>query len=158
MKRKTIKGTATTTIDVAGWVFAQITGKVEITTVKENMTTRHRLDPMGRFMLPGDSQIKVNSYFSEPWEVVLYDTVPAINQTELSIVMTAEGDYVFSGDEDVTFIGKDIDPDTVDISDVRIDMDSLAWLFNRAIIEQTLESAARYLKLKNALINFPRGN
>lgn len=155
-ERKVIEGTATTTIDVAGWVFAQITGKVEITTVRGNMTTRHRLDPMGRFMLPGDNQIQVNAHFNEPWKIVLYKTVPVINQTELSCVMTADGDYVFSGDEDVTYIGQNIDPATVDISGLRIDVDSVARLYNRTIIEKTPESAARYLKMKEAFIKFSR--
>lgn len=159
MKRKEIKGIGTQeqVIDVKGWNFAIVSEKtaVNMTCVRGNMTYvwGNPQDGKGRFNIPSDvTEIKISGWFDTPWKIVLYDVAPAINQTELSVHMTEDGQFVFSGDDDITYFAQDVDSGTVDIKGLKIDLDCLTQLFNEANVLKTKKSAAKYLKLKQAFI------
>jgi hypothetical protein len=85
-------------------------------------------------------------------KVFLQNSVLEVNLSELKCYRSETGAITITGDDDLVYLSQSVDISSVDVSDIRIEMDSLAKLFNRALATKTVGDAARYAKLKAALL------
>ncbi|WP_426629809.1 hypothetical protein [Priestia megaterium] len=106
-----------------------------------------------RLIIPaGINTLTVKGGSNTKTKVFLQNSIPEVNLSELKCYRNETGTITITGDDDLVFLSQSVNLATVDISDVRIEMDSLAKLFNRALATKTVGDAARYAKLKAALL------
>ncbi|MEH7401582.1 hypothetical protein V7148_11385 [Gottfriedia acidiceleris] len=155
--RKVVEGKGNTTVDVTGMAYAKIEYSRTITELNLNLVgpnaTAIVLNNDGVVIIPpGTTSIKLICATSDDtWKVSLHSVIPAINQSELKISKLESNQYHFSGDENLTYVGQDTDPATVDISGLSRNLETLSQLYMKASASKTVMDAAKYLKMKNLI-------
>ena len=152
IERTVVEGVGNGTVSVVGYVFARIKseGSVLVEYVKDGITYVDEFEDE-RFIIP-NGVTTLNVKASEKWEFHLQNSVPEKNLTELKIWKNGP-DINILADDDIVFRGQGVPLETVDISDLRIDLETLSQLFSEALSSHTEEDAARYVKMKNAVIS-----
>lgn len=169
IERKTIEGKGSGTADATGYKYGTIKidggfyarGSLKIKTSYPNTVNWTSLYT-NNDRIPADCVLEITDSFAgmpyeSSWKITLQKTYPALNQTELTITQGETG-LIFQGDDDVCYRGQAEDPATVDISGLPLQLETLAKLYQRALYERSADDptgakiAAKYLKLKNAII------
>lgn len=153
IERTTVKGSGHGTVNTNGWPYASFKTDgvlaVEYTVGGVTHSTGYQLERM--LIPPGVTTLNVKA--SGEWEVFLQNSVPNENLSELKVRKDESGGMIFSGDDDIVFRGQDVDPAAVDISEVRINLDTISKLFTKALVRpKSVNDAARYLKAKNEFL------
>jgi hypothetical protein len=160
IERKTVEGIGDGTIDVAGWRFAVVKdtndNKNGISLTFKNGTqvlyNQHFNDGDRILIPPAATKIDVDVFSNRSWKLLMQKTVPDANLSELKISLTNDGIYVISGDDDLVHRSQSVDLATVDISGLRVSLDTLGRLFTEALATKTAKDAAQYVKMKNAYL------
>ncbi|MEH7119078.1 hypothetical protein V7128_16930 [Neobacillus vireti] len=155
IERKVVTGTGAQTVDVTGWGFAKVDTDGNAITISLVGTGGYSKDFADdeRIVIPASiTALNVGAPTGRSWKLSMQKTVPDINQSELKISRNGDGKYVISGDDSVIFVGQDVDPATVDITKVQINLESLSQLFMTALSTKTVNDAARYCKMKDAFL------
>lgn len=106
-----------------------------------------------RLLIPtGINSLTIKGGSNTKTKVFLQNSVPEVNLSELKCYRSETGAVIITGDDDLIYLSQSANLSAVDISDVRVEMDSLAKLFNHALATKTVGDAARYAKLKEALL------
>lgn len=150
IERKTVKGIGHGTVNTNGWPYASFKADGAIAVEYKIGDTTFSVSPHRMLIPPGVTTLSVKT--SSEWEAYLQNSVPDENLSELEIRTDEAGGMIFSGDDDIVFRGQDIDPATVDIFDVRINLDTITKLFTKALATNSINDAARYLKAKNEFL------
>lgn len=101
---------------------------------------------------PDATSIKVTAGATTAWKLHMQKTVPNKNLFELSTHHDPTGNLFISGDDDVLFRGQDTNLSTVDITGLRLNLQTLSELFQTALWSGTVSDAARYIKLRDAVL------
>jgi hypothetical protein len=154
IERKTVEGTGDVTIDVAGWRFAVPACGISLTFKNGTQVLYNQHFNEGDRILipPAATKIDVDVFSDRSWKLLMQKTIPDANLSELKIRQTNDGIYVISGDDDIVYRGQDVDSATVDISGLRVSLDTLSTLFTKALATKTITDAAKYIKMKNAYL------
>jgi hypothetical protein len=154
IERKVVEGIGDGTIDVAGWRFAVPTGSISLTFKNGTQViyNQHFNEGDRIHIPPAATTIEVDVFSDRSWKLLMQKTIPAENLSELKISLTNDGIYVFAGDDDILYRGQVVDPSTVDISGLRVSLDTLGTLFTKALATKTANDAAKYIKMKNAYL------
>lgn len=155
VKRKSLQGTTTTSVDCRGYSFAKITGDASVILSQSGQSDRMYSAHYdgGKLSLDGAMSMEVRTPTNnEFWTVELYEIIPAVNQFELSITLNDTGKYSISGDDDILYRAQQVDLATVAVSDVDTSLESLAILFQTATASKSVNDAARYAKMRNVVM------
>jgi len=107
-----------------------------------------------RLLIPaGVNSLTVKGSSNTKTKVFLQNSIPEVNLSELKCYRSETGAITITGDDDLIYLSQSVNLATVDVSDMRVEMDSLAKLFNKALATKTVSDAARYAKMKNALLS-----
>lgn len=106
-----------------------------------------------RVIIPaGINSIKVIAFNTIAWKLDMQKTIPAVNQSEIKFTITDSRKLIIEGDDDIVFRGQDVDPATVDVTGIKDDIENLSKLFEKALFSKTVTDAAKYCKLKTAVL------
>jgi hypothetical protein len=75
-----------------------------------------------------------------------------VNQSEIHFAITDSGKLLIEGDDDIIFRGQGVDPATVSIVGVKDDIEQLSKQYLTALWTGTVTEAAKYCKLKTAVL------
>ncbi|MBT2653918.1 hypothetical protein J7E81_01485 [Bacillus sp. ISL-18] len=145
--RKVVEGVTGGTVDTTGMSYAKLEGNVTAEYTVNGVTYSN--EP-GRLLLTNVSSLKIIG--NSPWKVSLSNVIPAVNQSELKMAITGEGKLIIDGDQDLIYRGQDTDPATVSIAGIKDDLEQLSKLYITALGTGTVTDAAKYLKLKTAVL------
>ena len=155
IERKVVAGVSNQTVDVTGWGFARIETDEAIITLSLLGVGGYSQDfyDGDRVIIPASiTAIKVTVFTSEAWRLHFQKTVPAINQSEIQFLITDAGKLLIEGDDDIVYRGQDVDPATVSIAGIKDDIENLSNLYITALTTKTVTDAAKYCKLKTAVL------
>ncbi|MEO2074858.1 MAG: hypothetical protein ABGX20_05625 [Bacillus sp. (in: firmicutes)] len=156
IERKVVVGLGNNNaVDVTGWGFARVETDSAFITVSLQGTGGYEKDygDDDRIIIPSSiTSLKVIAPNNGAWKLHMQKTVPAVNQSELKTMITADGKLLVEGDDDIVFRGQDVDPATVNISGIKDDLENLSKLYTTALSTKTVTDAARYCKLKTAVL------
>jgi hypothetical protein len=159
MSRKVINGSGigVTEIDTTGYTYVECHGLYDIQLIPQDpKATPCTYFPSyygGGLYVIGNKGVRFECRSGDPWTVVLYERKPATDQSTILVIKRQDGTNTLEGDDDIVFKNEGVDFSGVDISDVRLDFDSLSLLYQRASTTKTAHDQGRYLKLKSLLIN-----
>lgn len=155
IERNTITGTGNGTVAFDGWQFANVysIGPIEIEYIKDGVTSNVPLEDERLIIQPGVLTVNVKTQPDNAWEFRLQNSIPEENQSELKIWKSGSGSTNISADDNIVFRGQDVDPATVDIFDLRVNLETLSQLFTKALSTHTVEDAARYVKMKQLYLD-----
>ncbi|MBV7507264.1 hypothetical protein KW850_18540 [Bacillus sp. sid0103] len=106
-----------------------------------------------RVIIPsGINSVKVIAFNTKAWKLHMQKTIPAVNQSEIKFSITDFGKLLIEGDDDILFRGQDVDPATIDVTGIKDDIENLSKLFEKALLSKTVTDAAKYCKLKTAVL------
>lgn len=142
--KQVISGKGRTELDSTNWKFVK-----PITQVYEMIDSKNTVYCGDRPREWNDSKLIINK--SGDWTIMVYNYVPRPDPSDLRMFML-DGGLSVTGDEEVVLIGQSVDLATVDVSGIRPNCDELARLFTKALGTRTATDAARYLKLKAAVL------
>jgi len=150
IQRNTIKGTGNGTVSTGGFPYVHITSD-SLLTVEYTLNGRSYSVGQGKLILPpGVTQLKVIA--GGAWVAFLQDSVPAVNQSEIHFVITDSRKLLIEGDDNIVFRGQDVDPATVSIAGIKDDIEQLSKQYLTALWSGTVTDAAKYCKLKTAVL------
>lgn len=146
--RKTVEGVGNGNVDVTGMIFANVEGNVTIEYTIGGVTYSR---VPGRLILPPNvTSLKIIG--TSPWKVTQQNSVPAINQSEIHFAITDSRKLLIEGDDNIVFRGQDVDPVTVSIAGIKDDIEQLSKQYMTALGTGTVTEAAKYCKLKTAVL------
>ncbi|MCR2805335.1 hypothetical protein [Paenibacillus soyae] len=150
-----ISGKGDGTVDITGFNYIKVktsAGPIRIEYVNDGHTSMFPyFGSDNEVIVPaGVTSITVKAHSSVTWWFELWNTRPAINQTELKISLTDDGCSV-TGDEYICYIGEKLGT-PADISGLRINMDGLQRLFGKALSTHSADDAATYLQYKTRVL------
>ncbi|MEW9700712.1 hypothetical protein [Paenibacillus sp. SI8] len=158
--RKTVSGTGNGTADATGYPYARVFVDKGAITVNSSNGSSWVCDGerISGGVILNVRDAMSGSPFAASWRIEMQKTIPNVNQSVLIMNMSESG-LTISGDDNVYFRGQDVDPATVDITGMPINLEALGKLFNRALVERPVDDpngvkiAAKYCKLKDAILN-----
>ncbi|MEJ9228910.1 hypothetical protein LAV79_05315 [Peribacillus butanolivorans] len=101
---------------------------------------------------PNATSIKVGAHSATSWKLLMQKTIPNKNLSELNMYRDQTGNLFISGDDDVLFRGQDTNLSTLDITGLRLSVQTLSELFMKALWSGTASDAAKYIKMKDAVL------
>lgn len=155
--RSTVEINGNGTVNTTGIPYAEISvtngpALVEYSVGNVNYSKTFYEGPERLLIPTGINSLTVKGGSNTKTKVFLQNSIPEVNLSELRCYRSETGAVIISGDDDLIYLSQSSNLATVDITDVRIEMDSLAKLFNKALGTKTVGDAARYAKLKAALL------
>ena len=157
IERQVVNGTGAQTVDVTGgWGFARFEkyddSPITISLVGTGGYSKDFADD-DRIIIPASiTALNVNAPTGRAWKLYMQKTVPAVNQTEIHFTITDTGKLIIEGDDNVVYKGQDVDPATVSISGIKDDIQNLSNQYLTALSSGTVTEAAKYCKLKAAVL------
>ncbi|MGF6951005.1 hypothetical protein QF028_003510 [Neobacillus sp. B4I6] len=156
IERKVVEGVGNNNaIDVTGWGFARVQTDGSSIAISLQGTGGYEKDYCDgdRVIIPSAiTSLNVIAFTSEAWKLHMQKTIPAVNQTEIKMSISESRKLTIEGDDDIVFRGQDVDPATVSISGIKDDIENLSKLFMTALATKTVTDAAKYVKLKAAVL------
>jgi hypothetical protein len=155
IERKVVTGTGSNpAVDVTGWGFARAEtdgSTIKITYVVAGRSYEQEYGDDDRILIPpGTTSIKVTSS-NEVWKLHMQKTVPAVNQSELKMYLTQSRKLIIEGDDDIVFRGQDTEASAT-ITGIKDDLENLSKVYMTALWSGTVADAAKYCKLKTAVL------
>lgn len=155
--RNTVEITGNGTVNTTGIPYAEISvtnGHAIVEYPKSGMNySKAFYEGPERLLIPkGINSLTIKGGSITKTRVFLQNSIPEVNLSELKCYRSETDAVIISGDDDLIYLSQSVNLATVDITDVRVEMDSLAKLFNKALETKTVGDAARYAKLKAALL------
>lgn len=157
IERKVVSGTGTQVVDVTGgWGFARFEkyddSPITVGLIGTGGYSKEFADD-DRIIIPSSiTSLNVNAPIGRAWKLNMQKTIPAVNQTEIHFAITSDGKLIVEGDDDILFRGQDVDPATVSISGIKDDIANLSNQYQTALVTGTVTEAAKYCKLKTAVL------
>jgi hypothetical protein len=155
IERKVVSGTGSNpAVDVTGWGFARAEtdgSSIKISYVVAGRSYEQEYGDDDRILIPpGTTSIKVTSS-NEVWKLHMQKTVPAVNQSELKMYLTQSRKLIIEGDDDIVFRGQDTEA-SANITGIKDDLENLSKVYMTALWSGTVADAAKYCKLKTAVL------
>ncbi|MFL7944512.1 hypothetical protein ACKA0G_29085 [Priestia megaterium] len=156
INRLEVKGNGNGTANIGGWSYVAVTTNGPITieyTYGGKLNVESIWAHNTRINIPsGVTTVNVKALPRINWRFNMQNSVPPINPSELNVSRSETGEVTISGDDDAMFLSQSVNLSTIDISDMRVEIDSLGKLFNKALATKSVTDAARYAKMKNAIL------
>jgi hypothetical protein len=151
IERKVVSGVGNQTVDVTGYGFARAeTNGTSISLTLPSYTQEFGDDD--RVLIPpGTASIKVEAFYNEPWKLHMQKTVPAVNQSEIKMTITDSGQLIIEADDDIRWKGQDTEA-SANITGIKDDLENLSKLYMNALWSGTVADAAKYCKLRTAVL------
>ncbi|MBV7509213.1 hypothetical protein KW850_28985 [Bacillus sp. sid0103] len=155
IERKVVTGVGNQTVDSTGWGYARLESDGSPITISLQGTGGYSKDfgNGDRILIPSSiTALKVTAFTGKAWKLHMQKTIPAVNQSEIKFSITETGKLIVEGDDDIVFRGQDVDPATVSIAGINDDIENLSKLYMTALVTGTITDAAKYCKLKTAVL------
>jgi hypothetical protein len=156
IERKVVSGTGSNSaVDVTGWGFARV--ETDGSGIKMSYQVGGRsyeqeyYDDDRVLIPPGTTSIKVTAFSTEAWKLHMQKTVPAVNQSEFKTVITQDGKLIIEGDDNILFRGQDTEV-SANITGILDNLENLSKLYMNALWSGTVADAAKYCRLRTAVL------
>jgi hypothetical protein len=156
IERKVVTGTGSNpAVDVTNYGYARAEtdgSSITISYVVAGRSYEQEYGDDDRIIIPpGTTSIKVTASTGEAWKLHMQKSVPAVNQSELKTLITESGKLIIEGDDHVVYRGQDTEA-SANITGIKDDLENLSKLYMNALWSGTVADAAKYCKLKTAVL------
>lgn len=157
IQKQTVVGQGVGTVNLTNWPYSTISSNHtvhgEFTIAGVPHRREYILGPWEIQKPLGGTLLTIRPDVADTnWIVELRSPMPVGNLAELTICKLADGSFSFQGDDDVVFLGQDVATETVNITGLRVELETLNVLFNKALSTNSSQTAAEYIKLKNLFL------